>query len=82
MAKMTAAVGADDLSPLHTKSAIHVSGHSTGDGVKVCRPAAAGLELVVSRIERRVATCAVVNAFRRVVRIVFAGAGALSSLFA
>jgi hypothetical protein len=63
MAKMTPAVGANDLRPLHAKCAIHVPGHSTGNRVKVCRPATAGFELVVSSIERRIATCAVVNAF-------------------
>ena len=63
MTKMTPAVAADDFRPLHAESVVHVSGHRTRDGVKVCRPATAGLELVISGIKWRIATCAVVNAF-------------------
>jgi hypothetical protein len=82
MAEMTAAVGTDNLRSLHAKGAINMSSDSTRDGIKVCRPATAGLEFMIGGIQGCVAARAVVNASRRVVGIVFAGAGALGSLFA
>lgn len=82
MAEMTSAVGTDNLRSLHAKCAVHMSGHSTGDRIKVCRPTAARLELVVGGIKRGIAAGAVVNTFGRVMVIVFTSAGAFSSLLA
>lgn len=81
MAKVTPTIGAYDLCPLHTKRAVNVSSHSTRDGIKVCGPATARFELVVGSVQRRIATSAIVDAFRRVVGIIFTGASALSALF-
>lgn len=82
MAEVTSTVAADDLGPLHAKCVVHMSRHGTGNRVKVGRPAAAGLELVISRIERRVTSGAVVHAFCRIVFIVLAGASTLGTLLA
>lgn len=79
MAEMTSTVAADDLRPLHAKCAVHMSLHSAGNRVKVGRPAAAGLKLVISRIERRVTSGAVVHPLCRIVFIVLAGASALGT---
>lgn len=81
MAEVTPTVGAYDLCPLHTKCVINVSSDSTRDGIKVCRPATARFELVIGSVKRRIATSAIVDAFGRVVGIVFTGASALSTLF-
>lgn len=80
--KVTPTVAANDLRPLHSQTAIHVSLDSSRDGVKVRRPAASGLEFVVCRVERSVAGRTVVYTLRRVVRIVLAGAGTFGSFLA
>lgn len=82
MAEVTPTVGTYDLCALHTKCVINVSSDSTRDGIKVCRPATARFELVIGSVKRRIATGAIVDAFGRVVGIVFTGARALSALFA
>lgn len=80
MAKMTAAVAADNLSSLHAKCVVHMSLHSSGDGVEVGWPATAGLELVVGRVERGVAASAGIYALGRVMGIIFSRARPLSAL--
>lgn len=81
MAKMTTTVAADDLSSLHSKCVVHMSLHSSRDGIEVGWPTTAGFELVVSRVERRVAASTGVYTLGWVVRIIFSRAGALSALF-
>lgn len=81
MTEMTSTVTADDLGPLHAKCVIHMSLHGSGNGIKVGGPAAAGLKLVIGLVERSITPGAVVHALRRVVFIVLAGTGGLSSLF-
>lgn len=55
MAQVASTVAANDLRPLHAKSAVGVPGHSAGDGIEESRPAAAGLELVLCGVDGRVA---------------------------
>jgi hypothetical protein len=82
MAKMTTAIGADNLRSLHAKRVVHMSGHSPRNGVEVCRPSTARLELVVSSVKWRIATGAFVDALGWVVGIIFPCAGTLGTLFA
>lgn len=58
-----------------------MSGDGAGDAVKIRRPAAARLELVVGGVERRVAACAGVNAFVGVMLVKLSATRRLSSLF-
>jgi hypothetical protein len=53
MAQVPTTITAHDLCPLHTKRAVSVPCHRAGDAVKVRRPAAATLELMVGLVERR-----------------------------
>lgn len=62
MSQMASAVAAHNLCPLHTKCAVGVSGHCTRNGVEECRPAAAGLEFVLSSVDGRIAAGASVGA--------------------
>lgn len=80
MAEVTPTVRAYDLCPLHAKCGINVSSYSTRDGIKVCWPSTARFELVIGSIKWRIATSTIVDAFGRVVGIVFTGASALSTL--
>jgi len=82
MTEMTSTVAADDLGPLHAKCVIDVSLYSTRDRIIVGGPAAAGLELVLGRIERCVTPGAVIHALCRMVCIVLASAGGLGALLA
>lgn len=82
MTKMPATVAANNLGSLHSETAIDMSLDSSRDGVKVRRPAAARLELVICLVERSVAASAVVYTLRRVVGIVLAGAGSFGSFLA
>jgi hypothetical protein len=79
---MTTAIGADNLRSLHAKRVVHMSGHSPRNGVEVCRPSTARLELVVSSVKWRIATGAFVDALGWVVGIIFPCAGTLGTLFA
>lgn len=78
---MAAAVGAHNLGAKHAQRAVLVSGHSAGDAVKIGRPAAARLELLLGLVERCSAPGARVDAFLRVVLVESAGAGGLGTLF-
>lgn len=82
MAKVTTAVSADNFRPLHAKRVIHVSGHSSGNRVKVCGPSTARLELMVGSVKRRITTGAIVDALGRVMGVIFACTGTLGTLFA
>lgn len=78
--QVSSAVRADDLCARHAKGAILVAGHGAWDGVEVCRPAAARLELVVGLVERCAAPCASVDTLGRVVLVIFTGARGLGAL--
>lgn len=82
MAEMASTVTADDLGTLHAKCIVHMSLHGTGNRVKVSGPAAAGLELVISGVKRRVTPGAVVHALGRMVFIILASTGGLGALLA
>lgn len=69
MPQMTTAVGTYNLSSCHAKGAVLMTDNSAGDAVKVGWPAAARLELVSSLVERRITSCASVDAFVRIVLI-------------
>jgi hypothetical protein len=81
MAKMAAAVRADDLGAGHAVAPVLVPRHGARNTVEIGRPAAAGLELVVGLVQRRVAACTGVDAFRRGVLVIFAGEWCLCTLF-
>lgn len=78
---MSATVGADNFRSRHTQSVILMSGDGAGNAVKVRRPAASRLELVVGLVKRSAAACAGVNAFLGVVLVKLSGTGGFSSLF-
>jgi len=80
--EMTAAVRADNLSTLHTESAVGVSGHSTGHGIEESRPAAARLELVVGLVERSLTASTGVDTLGGHVLVKVAAVGGLGALFA
>ena len=80
--EMTATVRADNLSALHTKSAVGVSGHSTRNGIEESRPAAARFELVVGLVERSFAASAGVYTLGGHVLVKVAAVGRLGALFA
>lgn len=82
MPQMPSTVIAHDLRALHPKRRIRVPLHSPRHGVEIRRPAAAGLELVRGRVQRRRAPRARVHALRGVVRVVFACEGAFGAFFA
>jgi hypothetical protein len=82
MAKMTTAVATNNLGALHAKCVVHMALHSSGNGVKVGRPATARLELVVRRIERGIASSAIINALGRVMGVIFSCTGSLGTLLA
>lgn len=69
---MAPAVGASDFRAGHSEGMIFVPGHRPGDAVEVGGPTAPALELVVSFVERGVATRAGVDAFGGVVLVEFA----------
>ena len=80
VAQMTTTVGAHNLCPGHAKGAVLVPGDSSGDAVKVGRPAAAGAELVVGLVQRSIASGAGVDALLRVVLVKLASSGSLCTL--
>lgn len=80
--QMTTAVATDDLGPFHAETAVGVPGHGTGDAVKVGRPPATGLELVVGLVKGCVASGASVDTGGRHVFVVFSGKRCFGTLFA
>lgn len=80
--QVAAAVGADNLGPDHAESTIFVTGDRARNAVKVGRPAAARLELVVGLVEWRGTTGAGVDALFGVVLVELAGARGLGAFFA
>jgi len=79
---MSSTVTTDDLGSLHTESAINVSRHSARDVIEVCRPSAAGLELVGCFVERGVTGGAGVDALGGHVLVIFAGEWGFGALVA
>lgn len=63
MAQMTPAIRADDLDPLHAKSAVYMSRDSSRDRVEKRGPPASRLELLSRFVERSFAACTGVDAF-------------------
>lgn len=82
MSQMSPTIRTHNLRPRHAKRPICVPRHRTRDTIKVCWPAAPGLELVVCLVEGRIAGRAGVDAVAGHVLIIFAGEWSLSSLFA
>ena len=80
--QMPAAIRADNLGARHAKGTVRVPGHGAGDVVKVGRPAAAGLELVVGLVERSAAAGAAIDALGGHVLVVGAGEGGFGAFFA
>lgn len=82
MSKVSTAVGADDLCPRHSESAVCMSRHGTRNIVEVCGPPAAGLELVGRRVKWRIACSASVDALFRHVLVIFSSEWSFGALFA
>ena len=82
MPKMSTAVRAYDFCAGHAKAAVCVTRHSAGNVVKVGRPAAARLKLVVGFVERRIAASAIVDASGRHVLVVGTGVGGFGTFLA
>lgn len=82
MTKMASTVAAGNFRALHTKGAVHMSLYSTGNRVKIGRPATAGLELVIGLVQRCVAAGAVINTRGRGVGVIFTSSRALCPLLA
>lgn len=80
VAEVTSAVTADNLCALHAEGIIDVSLDSTGNRIEVSGPATARLELMIGRVQGRIATSAVVNTCGRVVGVVFTRSCALCAL--
>jgi hypothetical protein len=72
MSQMASAVGAHDLRPLHSKSAVGMSGHSARNSIEERRPATARLELVLCRVNGCVAAGASIGAGGRGVLVILA----------
>lgn len=75
---MSATIAADNLGALHAEGPVDVSGNRPRDRVKVCGPAAAGIELVRGLIERGIAAGAGVDALGWIVLVVLTGERRLS----
>jgi hypothetical protein len=80
MSKMTTTVVADNLRPHHAKTGIGLLSHGARYGIPERGPSAAGVELVVCFVKRRVAAGAFVDAGIGVVLVVRAGTGHLGAL--
>jgi len=80
--KMAATVGADNLSALHSESAVGMSSHSTRHGIEESGPAAARLELVVGLVERSLTASTGVDTLGGHVLVKVAAVGGLGALFA
>jgi len=80
--KMSTAIAAYNLRPLHAECAVCMPCHSAGDRIEECRPSAARLELLVAAIERRATTSTGVDALGWVVLIVLARKGSFGALLA
>lgn len=81
MPKVASAVITNNFGPLHSECVVDMSLNSTRDRIKVGRPAAARLELVVGLVEGCVAAGAVIDTLRGVVGVIFTSASRLSALF-
>lgn len=82
MTQMPSTVRADDLYPLHAERLIAMPGHRTWNGVEECRPAAAGLKLLVGAVEWRIAGGAIVGAGGWLVLVVFTAEGCFGAFLA
>lgn len=80
MAKMTTAVRANDLCPLHAKCAICMSRHRAGNCVEESWPSASALELRIGCVQWRLAGGTGVYTLLRVMLIVFAAVGRFGAL--
>ena len=80
VAEMAAAIGADDLGAGHAPGAVLVARDSAWDAVKVGRPAAARLELVVGLVQRRITAGAGVDTRVGEELVVLAREGRLGAL--
>ncbi len=77
---MASAIRAHNLDALHAERAVRMPRHGARQRVEEGRPAAAGLELVVRAVQRRVAARAGVDAGRGHVLVVFADIGRFGAL--
>lgn len=82
MAQMASTVAANDLCSRHAEGAVCVSGHGAWDVVEICWPSAAGLELVVCFVQRRIAASASVYASFGLMFIIFASKWGLRAFLA
>lgn len=80
--KVSTTVGANNLSTLHTKGTVDMSGHSTRNSIEKGRPTAARLELVVCLVEGSFTAGAGVDTLGGHVLVKVAAVGGLGALFA
>ena len=80
MSQVATTVGADNFGARHAQSTILVASDGSGDAVKVGRPAATRLELVIGLVKRCAASCTSVDAFRGVVLVKLARARCFGTL--
>lgn len=80
MAQVTTTIRAYDLCALHAQSVIGMACYRSWDVIEVCWPPAARLELLLRRIQRRVAGGAGIDASVRHVLVKLAGIGSFGTL--
>lgn len=77
---MATTVAASNLRALHSQSAVRMPRHRARQRIKVRRPPAPALELVIRRVQRGTAASAVVHALVRVMLVVLAASWGLGAL--
>ena len=81
MTKVATAVAAHYFRSLHAKCTVCMSRDCAWDGVEICRPAAARLELVIRFVKRHIATGTGVDTRLRHVLVIFASPWRLGTFF-
>lgn len=80
MTQVPATIGADDFNPRHPQCPILVTGNSAWYAVKICRPTASRLELLIGLVQRGLTSCAGVDTLLRMVLIELARTRRLGAL--
>lgn len=72
VSEVTATIAANDFRSRHAKCSVSVSSHCAWNGIEICRPPAATLELMLGLIDWCIAACACVDSLVWVVFVVLA----------
>lgn len=81
MTEMTTAVATHNLCSLHSKSAIRMPGHSSGDRIEIRGPTTTGLEFMVGCVKGRVTAGAGIDTLGWVVGVILPCTGTFGALF-